>query len=83
MGVGVQSIAGTRVAALLQIAEELDSALSRYADVLKRDLGQEVKDVPGAGAAGGLGAGLIAFLHARLRPGVDLVLYLRRDAFGL
>jgi glycerate kinase len=52
----------------------LDSALRRYARVLADDLGVEVAEVPGAGAAGGLGAGAIAFLGAELRPGIELVL---------
>jgi glycerate 2-kinase len=70
---GASMVYGPQKGATPQMAEELDSALSRYADLLKRDLGQDVGNAPGAGAAGGLGAGLIAFLHARLRPGVDLV----------
>jgi glycerate kinase len=56
----------------------LDSALRRYARVVAGDLGIEVEEVPGAGAAGGLGAGAIAFLGATLRPGIELVL----DAVG-
>jgi glycerate kinase len=70
---GASHVYGPQKGATPQMAAELDSALSRYADVLKRDLGQDVRDVPGAGAAGGLGGGLIAFLRARLLPGVDLV----------
>jgi glycerate kinase len=54
----------------------LDSALRRYARVLKADLGVDLADAPGAGAAGGLGAGAIAFLGADLRSGIDLVLEL-------
>jgi glycerate kinase len=54
----------------------LDSALRRYARVLARDLGLELADTPGAGAAGGLGAGAIAFLGAELRTGIELVLEL-------
>jgi glycerate kinase len=57
----------------------LDRALGHLAAVIHRDLGVDVRDLPGAGAAGGLGAGLVAFLGARLRPGVDLVM----DAVGL
>ncbi len=53
---------------------ELDKALAHYAQIVERDLGVSVRDVPGAGAAGGLGAGLIAFLHATLRPGAQIVL---------
>jgi glycerate 2-kinase len=54
----------------------LDSALRRYARVLAADLGRDLADTPGAGAAGGLGAGAIAFLGARIRPGIELVLEL-------
>jgi glycerate kinase len=52
----------------------LDRALGHLATVIHRDLGLDIRDVPGAGAAGGLGAGLMAFLGARLRPGVDVVI---------
>jgi glycerate kinase len=48
-------------------------ALKHYGEVITRDLGVDVADVPGAGAAGGLGAGLIAFLGAELRSGFELV----------
>lgn len=52
----------------------LDEALHHYAAVLRRDVGVDVLDIPGAGAAGGLGAGLVAFLRSALRPGVEVVL---------
>jgi glycerate kinase len=52
----------------------LDNALSHFADIIKRDLDKDIKDVPGAGAAGGLGAGLMAFLDAELKPGIDIVI---------
>jgi glycerate kinase len=52
---------------------ELDAALSRFAAMIERDLGKHVADVPGAGAAGGAGAGLMAFLGARLVPGAALI----------
>ncbi|HET6771212.1 MAG TPA: glycerate kinase [Actinomycetota bacterium] len=51
----------------------LDRALGHFAAVIQRDLGIDVRHVEGGGAAGGLGAGLMAFLGARLRPGFDLV----------
>jgi len=57
----------------------LDRALRHYAAMLHRDLGIDIRDEPGTGAAGGLGAGLIAFLGARLRPGVEVVM----EAVGL
>lgn len=57
---------------------KLDRSLSRIADMIERDIGVSVRDIPGAGAAGGLGAALVAFLGAELRSGVELVL----DAVG-
>lgn len=57
----------------------LDRALGHFAAVAYRDLGIDVRDVPGAGAAGGMGGGLVAMLGARLRPGFDLV----AEALGL
>lgn len=52
---------------------ELDEALHHFADVVATDLGRNVEFVPGAGAAGGTGAGMIAFLDAELRPGAPLI----------
>jgi len=57
----------------------LDRALGHLATVIHRDLGLDVRKMPGAGAAGGLGAGLVAFLGAHLRPGVEVVM----EAVGL
>ena len=51
----------------------LDTALMRYRDVIRRELGIDVQLFPGSGASGGLGAGLLAFCRARLLPGIDLV----------
>lgn len=52
----------------------LDTALEHYAAIVERDLGKSIRDVPGAGAAGGLGAGLLAFCNARLVSGIDVLL---------
>lgn len=70
---GASLIYGPQKGATLEVAQALDDALSRYSDVVERDLGVRVRDVAGAGAAGGLGAGLIAFLKAEIRPGFDLI----------
>lgn len=70
---GASAVYGPQKGATPAQVEALDAALRHYADILRRDLGVDVLDVPGAGAAGGLGAGLIAFLHAALRSGFDLV----------
>ena len=53
---------------------DLDRALGHLAAVVYRDLGLDVQHEPGAGAAGGLGFGLLAFCGASLRPGVDAVM---------
>jgi glycerate kinase len=71
---GASAVYGPQKGATPEIVAELDAALGRYADVVERFVGRSVRDVPGAGAAGGLGAGLIAFLDARLRSGAELVL---------
>ncbi len=76
---GASAIYGPQKGATPDMVDLLDAALQRFAEVVKRDVGAEINDVPGAGAAGGLGGGLIAFLRAELRPGVDIVL----DTVGL
>jgi glycerate kinase len=70
---GASHVYGPQKGADLQMVHELDRSLRHYGELLKRDLGADVADLPGAGAAGGLGAGLVAFLGAQLRPGVDIV----------
>ena len=70
---GAAATYGPQKGATPEMVELLDAALARMADVVRRDLGLEVRDLPGAGAAGGMGAGLVAFLGAELRPGADLV----------
>ncbi len=54
--------------------EVLDAGLKHMAAVIRRDLGVDVSELPGAGAAGGLGAGLVAFCGGRLLPGAEFVL---------
>ena len=56
-----------------EAVRELDAALAHLAEVIAHDLGKRVADIPGAGAAGGAGAGLVAFLNARLVPGAPLI----------
>lgn len=52
----------------------LDDNLKACADTVKAELGMDVADLPGAGAAGGMGAGMVAFFGATLKPGIDTVL---------
>ena len=56
------------------MVERLDRNLAHLADVIARDLGKQVKDVPGAGAAGGMGGGSLAFWDGRLQMGIQTVL---------
>ncbi len=77
---GASAIYGPQKGATPAMIAELDAALARYADVIEDFVGRNVRDVPGAGAAGGLGAGLLAFLDARLRSGAELVLDATRFA---
>ena len=71
---GASAVYGPQKGATPEMVVQLDAALAHYAEIIERDLGLSVKDIAGAGAAGGLGAGLIAFLHATLRPGAQIVL---------
>ncbi|GAC1514394.1 MAG: glycerate kinase [Chloroflexota bacterium] len=70
---GASHVYGPQKGADATMVRELDAALEKYATILVRDVGKDVAHVPGAGAAGGLGAGLLAFLDARLCSGVDIV----------
>ena len=76
---GASAIFGPQKGASAADIATLDAALNRFGEIVKRDLGSDVSKIPGAGAAGGLGAGLMAFTNARLRLGADIVL----EAVGL
>jgi glycerate kinase len=76
---GASAVYGPQKGATPEMVAQLDAALAHMAVVAKRDTGADIGDVPGAGAAGGLGGGFIAFLNGSLRPGVDIVL----DTVGL
>ena len=70
---GASAVYGPQKGASPEVVAELDAALETFASVLRRDLGLDVAGRPGAGAAGGLGAGLMAFASAELRSGIDMV----------
>lgn len=70
---GASHIFGPQKGASPGAVKELDAALGHFAAIVRQDLGVDVRDLPGAGAAGGLGAGLLAFAGARLAPGVSLI----------
>ena len=70
---GASAVYGPQKGASPQAVEELDKALDHLSRVINRNLGVDVRDQPRAGAAGGLGAGLMAFVNAEVESGIDLV----------
>jgi glycerate kinase len=76
---GASRVFGPQKGADEATVELLDEALAHLARVIERDIGVQVRDLPGAGAAGGTGAGLVAFLSAELVPGAPLIV----EAAGL
>jgi glycerate 2-kinase len=71
---GASAVFGPQKGAQPEDVLLLDRALGHLAAVVQRDLGVSRNEEPGAGAAGGLGFGLLAFCAARLRPGIDVVM---------
>ncbi len=71
---GASAIYGPQKGATPEMVAQLDAALKHFAGIVQRDVGADVDQVPGAGAAGGLGGGMMAFLGGELRTGVDIVL---------
>lgn len=71
---GASAVFGPQKGATPAMVERLDRALAHYAAVVRRDTGRSVDATPGSGAAGGLGAGFLAFTDATMRSGIDLVI---------
>ena len=71
---GASAVYGPQKGATPEMVAQLDAALAHLASVVRRDLGVEIDAIPGGGAAGGLGGGMIGFLGGRLEAGVDIVL---------
>lgn len=76
---GASAIFGPQKGATPEVIKILDRSLCHFAQIIKRDLGKDVGELPGSGAAGGLGAGLIAFCNAQLKRGIDIIV----EAVGL
>ena len=76
---GASAVFGPQKGATPEKVDMLEEALSNFAYRLREDMGKDVAGIPGAGAAGGLGAGCLAFLGAELKRGVDIVI----EATGL
>ncbi|MET3688634.1 glycerate kinase [Priestia megaterium] len=71
---GASAIFGPQKGATPDMVKQLDRNLAHYAAVIEKKMDIHIQNVPGAGAAGGLGGGLLAFLSAELKPGVDIVI---------
>lgn len=71
---GASAVYGPQKGATPEMVKDLDGALCHFADVVEDAVGRRLRDEPGAGAAGGLGFGLMALCGAQLRPGVELAL---------
>ena len=71
---GASAVFGPQKGATPDMVSRLDEALARYAALAATATGRDIAKLPGAGAAGGLGAGLLFFTQAALKPGVEIVL---------
>lgn len=71
---GAAAIYGPQKGANPNMVRELDENLSYFAQVIAKELNKEVQNIPSAGAAGGLGGGLLAFTSAKLESGIDLII---------
>ncbi|MGH7145007.1 MAG: glycerate kinase [Planctomycetota bacterium] len=71
---GASAVYGPQKGADAAAVATLEAGLANLAAVIERDLGKNVRDLPGAGAAGGFGAGAVAFFGAKLKPGAELIL---------
>ena len=71
---GASHVYGPQKGATPEMIETLDEHLAHFDKILTHTFGKSFNDIPGAGAAGGLGAGLMAFLNAELRLGIDIMI---------
>jgi glycerate kinase len=71
---GASYVYGEQKGATPEMMKQLDQNLVHFSGIIARDIGVLVEQIPGAGAAGGLGAGLVAFLQAKLEKGVNMVI---------
>lgn len=71
---GASFVFGPQKGASPEVVRQLDANLAHYADIVNKQLGKDVIGLPGAGAAGGLGAGLLIFTQAVLQRGIEIVI---------
>lgn len=71
---GASAVFGPQKGASPEMVQQLDKNLQHYDQIIQRDVHKNVGQIPGSGAAGGLGAGLLAFTNSHLETGIDLVI---------
>lgn len=71
---GASVVFGPQKGATPKMVDQLDQGLAHFASIIERDLDKSIADMPGSGAAGGLGAGLLAFTNAKLKRGIDIII---------
>jgi glycerate 2-kinase len=71
---GAATVFGPQKGATPEMVEQLEAGLNHLAEIVKKQLGIEINKIPGSGAAGGLAAGAIAFMNAKLVSGVETVI---------
>jgi glycerate kinase len=71
---GAARVFGPQKGATPEMVEQLDAGLAHLARLVKEQLGRDIAELPGAGAAGGLAAGAVAFMNGRLISGVEAVM---------
>ncbi|AXH83633.1 TPA: glycerate kinase [Haemophilus influenzae] len=71
---GASTIFGPQKGATSEMVKQLDAALSHFAEIAERDCGKQIRDQAGAGAAGGMGGGLLLLPSVQLKAGIQIVL---------
>ncbi|PLS17348.1 glycerate kinase [Bacillus sp. M6-12] len=71
---GASAVFGPQKGATAEMVKELDKALGQFAVVIFKQKRIDIRDLPGSGAAGGMGAALLAFLNARMQSGIEVVM---------
>ena len=71
---GASRVFGPQKGATPEMVLQLDNNLAHYSEVIQQQLGKDVRDYPGAGAAGGLGAGLLTFTRSTMQKGIEIVI---------
>ena len=71
---GASAIFGPQKGADKNMVKQLDAGLNHLASIIKRDIGADILNIKGSGAAGGMGGGMIAFLNAKLEMGIETLL---------